>query len=171
MMSLAVVVFNSQGAAYQGLHLAGLQDLECLELIPLGAQAQLLIRGESERLTPFLQQLSFSDVESVTLVEKWNQKIERAFYSLDHATPKSSMIFIENASLGSLFQAASHGIQNGYEIVDLKIPRGSVKWGLLILTGDCDGKDSLQAFRANGNQVTRVLQPSKTLKTYFDIEA
>ncbi|MFN7728831.1 MAG: hypothetical protein ACK5P7_06720 [Bdellovibrio sp.] len=170
-MGLAVLVFNSHGAAYQALHLIGLEPaLECLELIPMGSQAQLLIKGAPEKLRAFLPQLSVADVESITFVEKWNQKIERAFYSLEHSKLRESLIFIENKSLGPLFLAAEAGIERGYEIVDLKIPRGSVRWGILILTGDSEASESLQDLRVKGNQVTQIQSPSGLLRKYFDIE-
>lgn len=172
MTSLAAIVFNSNGSAYQALHLLGLEaELECLELIPMGPQAQLLVKGPFEKLQVFLRRLSVSDVEAVTLVDRWNQKIERAFYSLEHAPVRESLIFVENASLGALFQAASTAIEAGFEIVDLKIPRGSVKWGLLILTGPPNVEDTSQALRSQGNAVTRIQSPSRLLRKYFDIEA
>lgn len=172
MKSLAVIVFNSNGSAYQALHLVGLDsELECLELIPMGPQAQLLVKGAPEKLQIFLRRLSVSDVEAVTLIDRWNQKIERAFYSLEHAPVRQSLVFVENSSLGALFLAASMAIDAGYEIVDLKIPRGSVKWGLLILTGTASTNDSVPSLRVQGNLVTRIQAPSGLLKKYFDIEA
>ncbi len=171
MTTAAVLVFKNQGAAYHALHLAGLQaELEVLEIIPQGPKAQLLVKGPHDPLKIFIQQLSFAELDSTNLISNWDLRIEKAFYSLEHAAPQGALVFIEGASLGGLFLRAQDCLQQGYAIVDLKIPRGGVPWGLLIVTAPQIPDEFVNRTQAHGFQVTRISQPSTALRSYFDIE-
>ena len=171
-MNAGVLVFNSLGAAFQALHLAGLRDdVEVIELIPLGTKAQLLLKGGADSLKSLMQQVSIADIETVTLLPNWNQRVERAFYSLEHATPQGSLLFVESGSLGSLFEIAHRALQQELQIVDLKIPRGSNASGILILTASRITDQFIESLKNLGVQTTRVNEPSPALRKYFAIEA
>jgi hypothetical protein len=167
-----VFLFKSWGAGYHALHLAGLhKDLEILELIQTGRQSQLLVKGTEAAFQELSKQLSFAEVDRFTLIPDWDSRVERAFYSLEHAEPQGAFLFVEDASLGSLLLWAHEALKSGAAIVDLKIPRGSVQWGILILTAKEFSEGFLSQVRAAGLLSTRVAQPSPALKKYFDIEA
>lgn len=166
MTSLAVLVFEGQGPAYRALNLAGTDpQLEILEIIPLGDEAQVLVKGPKGSLEKWVRS---ADAKKETLIEEWDSRIEKAFYSLESASVDQQLVFIEGAFLGHLFQAASRALKGGWHVVDLKVPRGSVKWGTLVLTGN----KAIQAesdFRSEGLRVTAVSNPTEALKSYFQI--
>lgn len=167
----AVILFAHQGPAFQAVHLAGLREgLEVLELIPLGKECQLLLRGAPDALEAVIQQLSFADVLRVNLLPEWDPRVENAFYSLEHAAPAGEIVFVESESLGVLLETAHDALKSGLDLVDLKIPRGSVKWGLLSLTGTSVPEGFLEMARARSCLVTRVSQPSAALRKFFAIE-
>lgn len=168
MTSLAVLVFQGQGQAYRALNLAGLDSrLEVLEIIPLGDQAQVLAKGPKDALEAWMASAA---PLARTLVEEWDLRIENAFYSLKLNSANGDLVFVEGESLGALFVAASNALRSGWQIVDLKIPRGSVKWGTLILTGKSSA-DAHEQFAGAGVHVTAIANPSPTLKQYFEIDA
>ena len=172
MMALIVAVLKSQGAGYFALNLSGqVKDLEILELIPTGSQSQLIVKGPSEALKNFRRLLPSEDLESCIQIENWDLRIEKAFYSLEHAPIAKTLVFVENESLGRLFRAAEAALVAGALIVDLKIPRGSVKWGVLILTAEVVPVALLEELRNGGCVVNVVENPGPELQKFFDIEA
>ena len=171
MTALLVAVFKSQGGAFLALHLtAQFQGLEVLEIIPLGSQAQLLVKGPSETLKGYRRQLSSQDMESCLQIENWDLRIEKAFYSLEHSPLQGSLLFVENESLGRLLRSAQRALELGMQIVDVKIPRGSVKWGVLTLTASQVPAGFVEELRKE-NVVNLIETPSVELKKYFEIEA
>ena len=171
MSAAAVLVFRQLGPAYHALHLSGLQEgLEVLELIPMGRQAQLIIKGPEAAIIKVVQQLSLPDFMSFTLLPNWNTRVEKAFYSLEHTGPKGPLIFYESESLGQLFQVAHEALGENLEIVDLKIPRGPASLGILILTGAEIKGPFLAKLQVSTGKVTYIQQPSAVLKSYFEIE-
>lgn len=171
MTSLAVLVFKGQGPAYRALN--SVEDhvgLETLEIIPLGDESQLLVKGPADSLQKWVS--SVSQVVSKTIVESWDVKIERAFYSLELKAPERGLMLVEGVSLGALFKAAAQALQEGLQIVDLKIPRGSVKWGVLTLTSPSLSQAMADKIaQASGLTTTWIPETSKGLRRYFDIEA
>lgn len=171
MSGIAILVLKTHGAGYQTIQLLSLEPkLILLEMIPLGSELQLIIQGPRELIEKLLSQLSTVELLYSDFLDVWTKSLEKALYSLEHAPLENEMVIIEGPRLGSLLNAASVCEKLDYKIVDLKIPRGSNRWGVLILTSsNASTKNEKLIF--DGLNVTRFSNPSAVVRGFFEIEA
>lgn len=170
MSVVAVLVLKTHGAGYQAMQMASqVSGLVIVEMIPLGGEMQLIIQGTREQVEKLLSQLSTTELLFTDFIEAWSDSLEKAFYSLEHSPIENEMVIIEGSRLGRLLGAAAACENIGYKIVDLKIPRGSNRWGVLILTlsNATLGQEKLIFDELT---VTRISNPSKFVRSYFEIE-
>jgi len=137
MQALGVVLLKSVGAGYLALNTAGqLKDLEVLEFSPLGQASQILVLGTEAKVKAFIVEMRTGDIDRSICLPEFDEKILRAYLSLDNAEVKSFVLVVEGHFVGDLFAVATNLRQAGLQIVDFRVFRSSGSPGFLVLTGE-----------------------------------
>lgn len=169
--TLFVISFKSVGAGFFALNSSGLHEqIKILEMIPLGRESLVLGKGPAQSVQAFIDILPFVDLKSVHRFEVKSDRVERVFYSLEHAAILKELVIIEGDSLGALLELAEQAISSfALQVVDIKIPRGSGRpWGVLFLTGEAVVPEFARRVRSLGLEMTQITKPTDSLCAYFD---
>lgn len=169
--TLFAISFKSVGAGFFALNSSGFHEqIKILEMIPLGRESLILGKGSAQAVQAFVDILPFVDLKSVHRFEVNSDRVERVFYSLEHALLAKELLIIEGESLGALLELAEQATSSfSLQVVDIKIPRGSGRpWGVLFLTGDVFAAEFVRRVRALGLEMTQIAKPTDALRSYFD---
>ncbi len=135
--NLLVMCFDSLGAAYQAVQLAG-EDIDVLEVFPVGSRGHLIFSSEKPLNNLFVAifEALKSHVLHASHIEKCPAKVLRAYLSVENAQVDKHLVLIEATYVGDLVSAAADGVNSGLKVVDLRMLRGASSSSYMFLTGD-----------------------------------
>ena len=136
MNSLGVLLFQTVGAGYAALNVAGSFDkLEILEFSPLGAQAQLIVKAEANLIEKLISAVPALELLKSVILEKPHEKILKAYLGLEMSPILEEVLVIETDFLGTLFKYANLLLEKNMNIVDLRVFRATNSVCYLTMTG------------------------------------
>lgn len=133
---ILIANFNSLGVAYKAAQTLP-EGARLMEIFPLGSHGHAIFCS-NKSLRSFAESLrsSFSkDIALLTHIPACAAKVLRAYLSVENAELGPSLLIAESPFLGPLMSLAQQAIQQGLEIVDLRMLRGASSSSYLFLTG------------------------------------
>lgn len=170
--SLAIMTLASVGHAYQLTNRLFTSEttLRLLEIIPANEGASLLIMGETHHLREFCESVRENEGATPVIVEKHTEPLLKAFYSLETKSLLKHFVVFESEFCGELFSMGEAAIGFGFDIVDLKVPRGGQRSGLIIVTTDhAELVDGLPRFEGSGRSLTIIRERADGFARFFPV--
>lgn len=155
MKSIAIIQLSSYSAALDSLNsIDKYQSLKFLELISFGTYSQILLEGDSEEINSYRKFLKTADLQK-SAVFKYDDRIIKAFYHLEHSPVESHVLTLESSFVGNIFSAVGEFFEAGYKIVDFSMPRFPEAKAVLIMTSNSVVSDK-GLFRKNDENKLKI---------------
>ena len=162
------LVTKSYGEVFSFLQNLSIEGFQPFEVGPLGEKGFLLAEVSSSQVSFLEKELSRSSAQ-LKILKDIDARVINSYLSLESSPTKQFLLFGTFLFIGEALQTAQQALDQGFEIVDLRMIRSSEAITHLILTGSDVLK--AQSFKM-GSSTTQVLieNPSSSLKNYFDIQ-
>lgn len=165
---LAFFKFVGVGQAYVYANEFSQRGHTVYEISPLGGESQIIIESpEFDKLksdAAEVAKLALEKPQQEVIINSVQERVLKAYHSLELAEPQDSLTIIESDFIGDLFFVAN-GLPANILICDLRCVRAAGLSSYLITSGDVS--HFVQEWARQGLKVSHVAKLTSSIRSFF----